>query len=308
VLATGGIPAPSKPLPSRRKLLLRLGLSALALVAVVLVGTSFAASRLAEREAVNDVANTTNLLALSVVQPALTDALLDGGQAAYDAFDGVVRDNVLPAGIVRVKLWRPDGTIIYADEGRLVGQQFPLGAEQREALADPRTSAEVSDLDRSENEFERYGGKLLEVYRPVWTPSGRELLFEVYGDYAPVQSRAFDLWRGLAVLLTSALLLVVVLMAPVVWRLLARLESARRRREDLLERAVEASESERRRIAADLHDGPAGPRRQLSPSAVPPLRRARGATTSWPRRSTMPRPPCARASRAARRHPGPRRR
>ncbi|GAB3067822.1 sensor histidine kinase [Intrasporangium mesophilum] len=255
---TDGTAAPtaSPPLPSRRGILVRLGLTALALVVAILVGTSFAASRLAEREAVNDVATTTNLLALSVVQPALTDGLLTGDETAYANLDRIVRANVLPAGIVRVKLWRPDGTIVYADEQRLVGQQFPLGTEQREALADPRTAAEVSDLDRSENEFERYGGKLLEVYRPVWTPSGTELLFEVYGDYAPVQARAFDLWRGLAGLLTSALLLLVVLLAPVIWRLLDRLEAARSQREDLLQRAVAASDSERRRIAADLHDGP----------------------------------------------------
>ncbi len=237
-------------------MLLQLGATAAVVLLLVLVGASWAASRLAEREAVNDAAHTTNLLALTVVQPALQDGLVDGAPAAVAAFDRVVRERVLPAGIVRVKLWRPDGTVVYADDGRLVGQRFTLADDQREALSSPQTRAEVSDLDRSENEFERYGGKLLEVYRPVWTPSGSELLFEVYGDYAPVQSRAFDLWRGLAGVLTTSLLLLLVLLAPVVWRLLERLESAREQREDLLRRAVDASDRERRRIAADLHDGP----------------------------------------------------
>ena len=176
--------------------------------------------------------------------------------AAYDRLDRVVRENVLPNGIVRVKLWRPDGTVVYADERRLVGQRFSLGDEQRDTLEHPQTRAEVSDLARSENEFERYGGKLLEVYRPVWTPSGAELLFEVYGDYQPVQDRAFDLWRGLAGVLASSLLLLLVLMAPIIWRLLDRLQAAQQQREALLRRAVDASDGERRRIAADLHDGP----------------------------------------------------
>jgi signal transduction histidine kinase len=220
------------------------------------VGASFAASRLAEREAVNDAAHTTNLLALAVVQPVLQDALLTGDAAAYDALDRVVRERVLPNGIVRVKLWAPDGRIVYADETRLVGQRFTLGDDQRATLAQPQTRAEVSDLNRSENEFERYGGKLLEVYRPVWTPSGAELLFEVYGDYEPVSARAFDLWRGLAGVLASSLLLLLVLMAPIIWRLLDRLGAAQAQRESVLRASVEASARERRRIAADLHDGP----------------------------------------------------
>ncbi|WP_374969529.1 sensor histidine kinase [Terrabacter sp. BE26] len=255
-LASGPPPGPDQRLPTRRRMLMRLGAPAAAVLVVVVVGASWAAGSLAEREAVNDAAHTTNLLATSVVQPALQDGLLSGDAAAVAAFDGVVRKRVLPAGIVRVKLWRPDGTVVYADDARLIGQRFTLADDQREALASPQTRAEVSDLERSENEFERYGGKLLEVYRPVWTPSGAELLFEIYGDYAPVQDRAFDLWRGLAGVLASSLLLLLALLAPVLWRLLERLGAARAQREDLLLRAVDASDRERRRIAADLHDGP----------------------------------------------------
>ncbi|WP_344253141.1 sensor histidine kinase [Terrabacter carboxydivorans] len=255
-LADGVTPAPVRPLPSRRRTVVQLGIAALAVFVAVVVGASFAASRLAEREAVNDAAHTTNLLALAVVQPVLQDALLTGDAAAYDALDRVVRERVLPNGIVRVKLWAPDGRVVYADETRLVGQQFTLGDEQRATLAQPRTRAEVSDLASSENEFERYGGKLLEVYRPVWTPSGAELLFEVYGDYEPVSARAFDLWRGLAGVLASSLLLLLVLMAPIIWRLLDRLGAAQAQRESVLRASVEASARERRRIAADLHDGP----------------------------------------------------
>ena len=53
-------------------------------------------------------------------------------------------------------------------------------------LASPTTHAEVSDLTRPENRYERGRGKLLEVYRPVWTPSGQPLLFETYSPYDSV--------------------------------------------------------------------------------------------------------------------------
>ena len=255
-LADGQPGERAQALPTPGRTLAQLVIAALIVLGLVLVGTSFAASRLAEREAVNDAAHTANLLAQAVIQPALTDALVAGDPAAFAAFDRVVRDSVLPNNIVRVKLWHPDGTIVYADETRLVGQKFTLDPEQLEVLTVPQTRAEVSELDRSENEFERYGGKLLEVYRPVWTPGGEALLFEVYGAYAPVAERTSDLWRGLAGLIASSLLLLFVLMTPILWKVLDRLGQAHAHREDLLRRAVDASDEERRRIAATLHDGP----------------------------------------------------
>ena len=193
-----------------------------------------AASRLADREAVNDAANTANLLANSVVIPALSDELLTSQPAAVARMDQAVRRSVLPNGIVRVKLWRPDGTIVYSDDPRLIGRNFALDDEQRAALASPQTRAHVSTLDRSENEFEQFEGKLVEVYRPVWTPSGRQLLFEVYGDYQPVLTRASDLRRALAGLLISTVLLLAALLTPLGWRLIAALRSASRQRERLL--------------------------------------------------------------------------
>jgi two-component system, NarL family, sensor kinase len=157
--------------------------------------------------------------------------------------------------VVRVKLWSTDGTVLYADEPRLVGRTFSLSSEQRQVLSSPRTTAEVSDLSESENEFEQ-GSRLLEVYRPVWTPGGRELLFETYTAYDTVTARADQLWRGFAGVTVSSMLLLVLLMAPVLARLLRRLQEAQRQRERLLERTVEASDAERRRIAGTLHDGP----------------------------------------------------
>ncbi|MFS0734615.1 histidine kinase [Microbacterium sp. 1P10UB] len=195
------------------------------------------------------------MLAEAVVQPAVTDALADGDPAAAEALDALVRSRVLGDEVTRVKIWSPEGEVLYADEPQLIGRTFPLDEAQREALSDPQTRADISDLDEAENEFET-GGRLLEVYRPVWTPDGRQLLFEVYFPYEPVAARAEGLWRGFAGVTTSSLLLLVVLTAPIVWRLLRGLRTEERRRTALLEHAVDASDAERRRIAGSLHDGP----------------------------------------------------
>ncbi|GAA1990232.1 sensor histidine kinase [Microbacterium pumilum] len=243
--------APIRP----RRVVLRLAAGLLVvLIAVALLG-AFAAQLLAEREAVNDAANITDVFAEAVIQPSLTDALADGDPDAVDAFDAVVRERVLGPGVVRVKIWTPGGTILYADEPELIGRTFELDLPQREALADPQTRAEVSDLSNSENEFES-GDRLLEVYRPVWTPDGRQLLFEMYAPYDPVATRSGELWRGFAGVTVSTLLLLVVLTAPIVWRLLNRARRDESDRAALLQHAVDASDVERRRIAGTLHDGP----------------------------------------------------
>jgi two-component system NarL family sensor kinase len=245
---------PTTPVRPRR-VLIRLGVGLVTVLLLVGLLGALAAGRLAEREAVNDAANTADVLAEAVVQPALTEALADGDPAAVRTFDALVRERVLGPAVVRVKIWSPDGTVVYADEPQLVGRSFPLDEDQRLALSDPQTRAEVSDLSASENEFES-GGRLLEVYRPVWTPGGRELLFEVYSPYGPVEERSSEMWRGFAGVTVSSLLLVVILTAPILWRLLRRLGEDERLRAVLLQRAVDASDAERRRIAATLHDGP----------------------------------------------------
>ncbi|KGN34403.1 hypothetical protein N802_12500 [Knoellia sinensis KCTC 19936] len=250
-----GSPLDTSSVVTPRRVVLQM-LGALALVLAVVAGLgTFAAGRLAEREAVNDAASAADLIAEAVITPLLTDDLLDGVEGSTGTLDAVVRDVVLGDEIVRVKIWAPDGTIVYADEAHLVGRKFTLSQNQRQALADPRTIAEVSDLDQSENEFET-GSRLLEVYRPVWTPSGREMLFETYTAYDVVSERAAELRRGFAGVTLSSLLLLVFLMTPVLLRLLRRLGEETQQRERMLERSLEASDSERRRIAGTLHDGP----------------------------------------------------
>ena len=238
-----------------RRVVLRLGLGLLAVLVLVGVLGAFASQLLAEREAVNDAANIADVFAEALIQPSVTNALADGDPAAVTALDAIVRERMLGPNVVRVKIWSPEGTVLYADERGLIGQTFPLGDAQRQALANPQTRAEISDLSSSENRFET-GGRLLEVYRPVWTPDGRQLLFEMYSPYEPVAARSDELWRGFAGVTVSSLLLLVALTAPIVWRLLSRVRRDERDRLNLLQHAVDASERERGRIAATLHDGP----------------------------------------------------
>ncbi|MCC6497984.1 MAG: integral membrane sensor signal transduction histidine kinase [Propionibacteriaceae bacterium] len=257
IAVSGGTRAPADLAPlNLRRLVWRLVLGALGVLVLVGVGSVVAASQLAEREAVNDAAGIADVLAEAVVQPALDEALAAGDPAAVAAFDEIARSRILSPSIVRVKLWSPQGRVVYADEPQLIGQTFPLDEDQVQALRDPTVRAEVSDLSRSENVFERGSDKLMEVYRPVWTPGGTQMLFEIYTTYEPVRERAAQLWRGLTGVMLTSLLVLFVLTVPILWRVFDRLRDVQQQREALLVRAVDASAEERRRIAASLHDGP----------------------------------------------------
>jgi two-component system NarL family sensor kinase len=246
---------PERPV-RRRTVVIQVIAGILAVLVGVAVAGAFASLRVAEREAVTDAAHTTDLIAQQVVQPAILNGLISGDPAALAAFGRVVRRQVLSSSLVRVKLWTAAGRVVYSDEPRLIGQTFPLGSQERAALARPAVHAEVSDLQRPENRYERGRGKLLEVYRPVWAPSGQPLLFETYSPYQQVTQRAGELWRGFAGITISSLLILVALLLPILWRLLNRVSRAQTQREVLLQRAIDASEEERRRIAGTLHDGP----------------------------------------------------
>jgi two-component system, NarL family, sensor kinase len=224
------------------------------LLAMVVVGVATAAlsRRTGTSEAIRDAKQLTAFAGSAVVEPNLTRGVLDGNPGALRRFDALVRRRVLRDGIVRVKIWSREGTVVYSDERRLIGARYPLDGDELSAL---RVEADVSDLSAPENRFERSYDKLLEVYLPIRAPGGRKLLFEAYQRYSSVSANGWRLWRAFAPALLGGLLLLQLVNLPLARSLARRLREGRREREALLEHALDASQAERRLIAADLHDG-----------------------------------------------------
>jgi signal transduction histidine kinase len=227
------------------------------LLAVVLVGvvTAVASRRVGQREAIVDARTTTLVKAQTVVEPVVTDGLLTATPSAVKAVDTAVRHGVLDRSLVRVKIWSRDGMIVYSDETQLNGATYSLGPEERAALDAGVIEAEVSNLAKPENRFERPFGKLLEVYLPIRAPNGQRLLFEAYYRYDAVSASGSRIWRSFAPVSIGALVALELVQIPLAWSLAHRLRERQREREQLLGRALEASDDERRRIASDLHDG-----------------------------------------------------
>jgi two-component system, NarL family, sensor kinase len=239
-----------------RSPVVQFGLSGLLAVVIVAVVAAVLFDHEATSEALRDAENTTQVTGNGVIAPALTPAFLAGRPAALRRMNAIVHRRVLLAPVVRVKIWRGDGTILYSDESRLIGERYHLGDEEQTARRGRSIDAEVSDLQRPENRFERGFHSLREVYMGI-TPAGAgaPVLFEEYlrdSSIARTRSRIFN---EFAPVFVGAFVLLAIVQLPLASSLGRRLRRGQRDREKLLRQAITASETERRRIARDLHDG-----------------------------------------------------
>lgn len=225
------------------------------LVAAIVLGTIGVVftRHQAVQESLRNARSLTRVLAASL-RPGLNDRLLAGDPAAVASLDREVRQRVLVDPVIRIKVWSPAGKIVYSDEPRLVGSVYPLKPDDRLALTSGAIDAEVSDVTRPENRFERGHGRILEVYMPVDTPSGHHLLFETYLRYDAVTANGQQLFVAFTPAVLAGLGLLWLVQLPLAWSLARRLRRHQERQEQLLLRALDASDAERRRIASDLHD------------------------------------------------------
>lgn len=237
------------------RLVLRYAAASLVTLMIVSVATAWVSRRQGTLEAIDDANRVATLSAGAAVEPVLDDGILDRSPTSIARVDRAVRDQVLRGSLVRVKIWDRDGRILYSDESRLIGQRFELGADEIEVLEGGRSQAEVSDLSEPENRYEEPATELLEVYLPIETTGGTPVLFEAYFRYEGVAEAGRRAWLRFAPVTLGALVLLTLLQVPPAVTLARRLRRTQRQREDLLRSAIEATDAERRRIAADLHDG-----------------------------------------------------
>ena len=198
---------------------------------------------------------------------------------ARDTIANLIHDESLGHRIVEIKIWRPDGTIVYTSDGLKIGDRPPMTPELAGALRG-EVRAELDDQHDVESAWERrYGYPILELYTPITSPSGNVIaVIEIYED-------ASDLMQQLTIARQQSWLLVAVLamgMLAVLFGIVHRgtlliqqhkneLESTmvrqaglRAQNEELQGRVTralfgitEVSDKLLNRIGADLHDGPA---------------------------------------------------
>src|SRR4051812_20820671 len=229
-----------------------------AFLAVVLIGVGgvVVIRHVARDEALREAREFSRVAGRGIAEPLVTPGVLRGDPAALARLDRAVHRRILGGGVVRVKIWAPDGRIVYSDAPRLIGMRYRLGADEREALQTDGVYADASDLSRPENRYERRYHRLVEVYLSIHATDGTPVLFEDYERSASITAGGRRRLIALAPALLGALLLLELVLVPLAWSMARRLRDRQREREDLLRHAIESSELERRRVAADLHDGP----------------------------------------------------
>jgi signal transduction histidine kinase len=238
-----------------RRLLVWFVLTGLTAALVVSYVTARVSRTVAVDVAITDALDQSIEDARVLVEPMLSDAAIEGDPLAVAGLDRAVRNGILSDSLVSVKLWTEDGTIVYSNEPRLIGEQFDLDARESALFHGGDAVAAVSDLSAEENKFET-GERLLEVYVPSTTIEGTPLLYESYYRYSGVSAVGRDLSRHFIPIAIGAVLCVELIQIPLALTLARRLRSGQRQRQRLLGHAIAASDAERRRIADGLHFGP----------------------------------------------------
>lgn len=229
---------------------------ALGLVVLLLVGITgvLVLRRVAEDQALDEARQSMSIVTRAI-ERVTTDDLLEGEQGTPDsqtAIEGAVFGAVLLPGspFVHVRLIGADGTIRYADELERIGTTATVDDVGRMVL-DTGTIEVVEGGARSAD-----GSPLTRVSARIHTPDGVPLLLQVDQQLGSVSSEERDILGTFAPVLLVALVALAILLLPLAYVLARRVQRADRDRERLLQRALDSSDRERRRLAGDLHDGP----------------------------------------------------
>jgi two-component system NarL family sensor kinase len=241
--------------PATSSAVAKFAVGGLAALAAVGIGSYFLMRHVGTTEAISNAKDVTRIVGRQIVEPRLNDGILRERPSSIRRIDRVVENDVLRRQILRVKIWTAGGRIVYSDKDRLIGSRYQLGADDLEVLKNGGVDAGLTDLSRPENRFERSHGDIMEVYLGIHTPNGHPLLFETYQRFGSIASSGSGIWKAFAPALVGALLILALLQVPLAVSMARRLRRGHADREALLQRSIEASDRERRRIAGDLHDG-----------------------------------------------------
>lgn len=204
------------------------------------------------------------------VQELGTNATLS--EKSREALAELMNKTNFSSKVVDIRIWRPDGTVVYSKREDMIGQQFPV-TEHMTSVLRGEIETEFDDLDDAENIHERPLHKhLLEIYAPI-RATDTEKIIAIAEFYQEADQLAEDLFRGrvetglvvgaLSLLMLGALFSVVRRGSRTIDyqrnalnTRIAELSRLRQRLADASRRSNESNEDFLRRVSADLHDGP----------------------------------------------------
>ncbi|MBG6059384.1 signal transduction histidine kinase [Cryobacterium sp. MP_M5] len=208
----------------------------------------------AEQHTLTAATEHTHQLADHTVAPLVTDGLRAGDPSALRALDDKLAPWLDGDYIVRVKVWDPNGRIIYSDLPSLIGRSFPLPRWSSDLLAGGPERASFGTQRRVDNEQDYALGELVEINVRTTDAAGRPLMFEAYFDDEAVQKEQTTLIAEIIPAFALSLLALQLGQLLPAIGLARRIQAHQAARRRLLQHAIVASDFERRRIARELHD------------------------------------------------------
>ncbi|MBW9118356.1 sensor histidine kinase [Rhizobium cauense] len=250
------------------------------IAALFLIG--FVVTHLIQNAVIHNSGAATALYVDSVVAPLLPDMKIQGvlDDASAQALDETLGQGALGQRLVSFRLWRGDGTILYANDKTLIGKRYPINDKLREALKGSLVARYEVARDLESHKERQLGKPLMEIYNPVLQPWSGETVgvlefYETASGLADSLARArLSSWISVAVVTATFFLT----LSVIVFRgsrliesqrqdlrqrvdelsvLLAENQGLQRRLRRASQRAAALNETYLRSIGADLHDGPA---------------------------------------------------
>lgn len=223
-----------------------IGLVILALLSLVV------AVAVAREQSMRDATLTAQFLARSVVEPRLSRDLIAGRPDDISALDDALAATVEGSDVLGLRVWTTDGVVVYADDPRIIGEQFdpPPSFDPAAGIV-----AEPADVSRPENRYLDPEAAIVDVSVPLQGADDDTYLLQVHQLQDSISEDARRIWLAFAPVVVGSLLLLTIVLGLLGVRMARRISADLRVRQDLLQRAVDAGDVERRRIAARLHDG-----------------------------------------------------
>jgi hypothetical protein len=178
--------------PSAPRIMRRFAVAVLIAFVMVGLGVGELISTQIRSDALKNASSHAQFVSSSILAQALSPK--DLRRPLYGAelkrFDRVVNEQALRSGVVRIKIWSPNGVVLYSDKSRLIGQRFKEEAVSLRAVLAGGSKSEVTDLRDPENVFEKVFGSLFTTYVPL-TPrgaSGPDAVAEFYQLKGPIDN------------------------------------------------------------------------------------------------------------------------
>ena len=215
-----------------------------------------------ERGIVSRLSEVQSLYVDSLVAPLLSDLVAGGAldDRRRAALDALFSDTPLGRKIVAFILWRPDGRILYSNERELVGRDFPVGRGLQTALGGT-VYAKVIDRGTQSHLYAApdWPARLIETYAPIHAGTrglvagAAEFYLDTEELDLAMREARLRTWGVVAATTLVMYLMLFVLVQRGSKTIVQQREALKR----AAARTTSSNEAFLRRIAADLHDGPA---------------------------------------------------